>query len=180
MLAMYLMLGPCGARYSLDRVLKMRRGDTDDPPHSASANIAIRLMQLHLCIIYLFSGVAKMQGENWAAGTAVWWAVANYEYQSLDMTWLADLPVLVALLTHVTVFWETFYCCLVWNRYARPIVLWTAVGVHGGIALCMGMITFGLAMIYANLAFLRPETVRRWVDPLASRVSLALVGRRPS
>jgi hypothetical protein len=42
----------------------------------------------------------------------------------------------------------------------------------------MGMITFGLAMIIANLAFLKSKTVRRWVDPVASRVSLALVGRK--
>jgi len=180
MLAMYLMLGPCGARYSLDRIWRLRRGDDDEPARSISANVAIRLMQLHLCVIYLFSGVAKLEGENWSAGTAVWWAVANYEYQSIDMTWLADWPILVALLTHVTVFWELFYCCLVWNRYSRPIVLWIAVGVHGGIALCMGMITFGLAMIYANLSFLRPSTVRRWVVPLAGRLALVLVGKKGS
>lgn len=178
MLAMYLMLGPCGARYSLDRILRMRRGDTSYPAESVTANLAIRLLQVHLCIIYLFSGIAKVEGENWSAGTAVWWAVANYEYQSFDMTWLAAWPVLVAVLTHVTVFWELSYCCLVWNCYTRPIVLWIAVGVHGGIALFMGMITFGLAMIYANLAFLRPETVRRWIDPMAARVSLALTGNQ--
>jgi hypothetical protein len=57
-------------------------------------------------------------------------------------------------------------------------MIWTAVAVHGGIAMFMGMITFGLAMIFANLSFLKPETVRRWVDPVASRVSLALVGKK--
>jgi len=33
-------------------------------------------------------------------------------------------------------------------------------------------------MIFANLAFLKPETVRRWVDPLANRVSLAITGKK--
>ena len=178
MLAMYIMLGPCGARYSLDRLWRLRRGDASDPPASASANVAIRLLQIHLCVIYLFTAVAKLEGENWQAGTAVWWAVANYEYQSIDMTWLADWPVLVAVLTHVTVFWELFYCCLIWNRYTRPVMLLIAFAVHGGIALSLGMITFGFAMIYANLSFVSPETVRRWVDPIAGRVSLALVGRQ--
>jgi uncharacterized membrane protein YphA (DoxX/SURF4 family) len=178
MLAMYLMLGPCGARYSLDRLWRLRSGDYSDPPASTSANLAIRLLQLHLCVMYLFSGIAKIEGATWKLGTAMWWSAANYEYQSIDLTWLANWPLVVALLTHMTVFWELYYCCLVWNRFARPLVLWMAMIIHGGIALFMGMITFGLAMIIANLAFLRPETVRAWVDPLANRVSLALVGRK--
>lgn len=179
MLALYLMLGPAGARYSLDRIWKLRRGDSADPAPSTSANVAIRLLQLHLCVVYFFSGLAKLEGVTWKLGTAVWWTAANYEYQSLDLTWLlADWPLLVGLLTHITVFWELSYCFLVWNRLSRPIVLWLAVAIHGGIALFVGMITFGAAMIIANMAFLRPSTVRRWVDPLAARVSLALVGRK--
>ncbi|NOY30592.1 MAG: HTTM domain-containing protein, partial [Planctomycetes bacterium] len=132
---------------------------------------AIRLIQLHLCVIYLFSGLAKLLGENWQAGSAVWWSLANLEYQSIDMTWLAGWPVLVALATHFTVFWELFYCCLVWNRFSRPLVLWAAVAIHSGIALFMGMITFGLAMLIANASFLQPATIRRWVDPLAGRIA---------
>ena len=178
MLAMYLLLGPCGARYSLDRLWRLRRGDAAEPEPSVSANIAIRLMQLHLCVVYFFSALAKLEGETWKVGTALWWSASNYEYQSLDLTWLAGWPMIVAILTHMTVFWELSYAFLVWNRYTRPLMLWTAVAVHGGIALFMGMITFGLAMIFANLSFLRPETVRRWVDPIASRVSLALVGKK--
>lgn len=178
MLALYVMLGPCGARYSLDRLWRLHGGDNAEAPPSVSANIALRLLQLHLCVVYLFSGLAKLEGVTWKLGTALWWAAANYEYQSLDVTWLAGWPMLVAFLTHLTIFWELFYCCLAWNRFTRPVVLWIAVTVHGGIALFMGMITFGLAMIIANLSFLRPETVRRWADPVANRVSLALVGRR--
>jgi hypothetical protein len=174
MLALYLMLGPCGARYSIDALRKKRRGDTTPVPLSTSANLAIRLLQVHLCIIYFFSGLAKYTGENWHAGTAVWWALANQEYQSIDMTWLANWPVLVAIASHVTVFWELSYWALVWNRFTRPLVLWMAVFVHAGIALFMGMITFGLAMIFANLAFLSPQTVRAWFDPIAGRFARLL------
>lgn len=178
MIAMYLMLGPCGARYSLDRLWRLRQGTAANPQPTTSANLAIRLLQVHLCIVYLFSGLAKLEGTTWQMGTAVWWAAASYEYQSLPLTWLADWPMLVAAATHATVFWEIFYCCLVWNRFTKPMMLWMAVAVHGGIALFLGMITFGLAMIFANLSFLKPETVRAWVDPVASRISLALVGRK--
>lgn len=175
LLAMYLMLGPCGARYSLDRIRQLRRGDNSTPQPTTSTTIAIRLIQLHLCIIYLFGGLAKLEGDNWQAGTAVWWAVANFEYQSLDATWLAGWPVLVALATHATVFWELFYCFLVWNRFARPLMLGMAVLIHGGIALYMGMITFGVIMLIANLSFISPATVRSWVDPITRRLAKVLV-----
>src|SRR5262249_38878185 len=71
---------------------------------------------------------------------------------------------LAALLAHVTVFWETFNCVLVWPRLTRPIMLAIAVGVHLGIGLFLGMWTFGLAMLIANTAFVSPWGVRRILD----------------
>jgi hypothetical protein len=162
MLAIYLMLGRCGAFYSLDRLRARRRaGAPLGPPQpSIAANVAIRMIQLHMCIVYLFSGLDKLQGVHWWDGTAVWMAVANLEYQTMDMTWLAGWPNLVALLTHVTVFWELFYCVLIWHQAWRPVMLGLAVLVHGGIALALGMPTFGLIMLVGNMAFLTPQEVR--------------------
>ncbi|MEX2168760.1 MAG: HTTM domain-containing protein [Pirellulales bacterium] len=176
MLAMYLMLGPCGARYSLDRLWQLQKGFAPEAAPSIAANVAIRLIQIHLCIIYLFSGLGKLQGDFWWNGAAVWYSIANQEYQSLDLTWLANYPAIMDLLTHATVFFEVFYCCLIWPRLTRPWMLLGAVGIHGFIALGLGMMTFGLVMLIANLAFISPATVRRWVDPLARRISLAVVG----
>ncbi|MCO6456880.1 MAG: HTTM domain-containing protein [Pirellulaceae bacterium] len=170
MLAMYLMLGPSGAVWSVDRWLAGRRagGQLPGPEPSVGANVAIRLIQLHMCVIYLFGGIGKMRGELWWDGFAMWFAAANYEYQSLDMTWIGHLPLVFSLLTHLTVFWETFYCVLVWPRLTRPIALGMAVLVHGGIAIFLGMITFGTAMLIGNLAFVSPRTVRVVVGKLAS------------
>lgn len=162
MLSLYLIIGPCGAYFSVDRWLAKRKaGETlPSPEPSVAANIAVRLIQLHMCVIYLFSGLDKLQGLAWWDGTAIWIALANYEYQSMDMTWMADWPKLTSLMAHVTVFWEVFYCVLVWNRLARPVVLALAVLVHGGIALSMGMMTFGLVMLIGNMAFLSPDLIR--------------------
>ncbi len=167
---MYLMLAPCGACYSVDAWLRKKwaqRRETSgllrfmlpDATPSVAANVATRLFQIHLCMIYLFGGLAKARGELWWDGTAVWFAVGNYEYQSVDMTWMASYPMLFSALTHVTLFWEVFYCALVWPRLTRPIVLLIAVAVHGGIAMFLGMITFGVMMIVANMIFLEPEWI---------------------
>ena len=158
-LALYLMVGPCGDAYSVDSWLRRKSGGKATVP-SVSANIAIRLMQVHLCIVYLFAGLGKLLGESWWDGTALWGAFANQEYQTLDLTWLAGSIVLVNVATHVTLFWEISYIFLIWNRLARPIMLLLAIPLHMGIAICMGMVTFGLMMLIANLAFLPPEVVR--------------------
>jgi hypothetical protein len=159
-IATYLMIGSSGAVWSVDRWLARRRDANQPVKPSVSTNIAVRLLQLHMCVIYLFGGIGKMRGEMWWDGSALWFAFASLEYQSLDMTWTVRQPWLLALLTHVTVFWETFYCFLVWPKLTRPICLLLAVLVHAGIALCLGMKTFGLAMIIGNLAFVYPDTVR--------------------
>jgi hypothetical protein len=177
MLAMYLMLGPCGARYSVDRLWRLRRGGPTEVPSSTFANLAIRMIQVHMCIIYLFSGIGKLQGESWVTGEASWMSFAMLEYQSLDMTWLKKAPWLLEFMTHATVFWELSYCALVWPRLTRPWVLLMAVLVHAGIVLALGMPTFGLVMLIGNLAFVSPKTIRKFFDPIARRVSLAIVGK---
>jgi len=172
MLAMYLMLAPSGSVFSIDSYLRRRMLATrtttqfklwlfPDAVPSVAANIATRLAQLHLCVIYLFGGLWKARGTTWWDGTALWFAAANAQYQSLNLTWIGRFPVVFSVLTHLTVFWEVFYCALVWPKLTRPLVLAMAVAVHGGIALFLGMITFGTMMIVANAIFISPDWVYR-------------------
>ena len=171
-LALYLAVGPCGDAYSVDAWLARRRGR---PPRAASVsgNIAIRLMQCHLCVVYLFAGCGKLLGQSWWEGTAFWGAVANYEYQTVDLTWMANHMWIIELITHVTIIWEVGYAFLIWPRLSRPVMLLLAVPLHLGIALCMGMVTFGVMMLVANLAFVRPELIRRILPREAPRMNRA-------
>jgi len=172
-LAMYLVVGPCGAYYSVDRWLRGKRenreqrstGEAFETPPSTAANIAIRLIQCHLCVIYLFAGVGKLLGVSWWEGTALWRSLACYEYQSINMLWIAHYPSLINLLTHVALAWEVSYVFLIWPKQTRPLVLAMAVPIHLGIAMCLGMITFGTVMLIANLAFVSPVVVRKLLGP---------------
>ncbi len=174
--AMYLMLSPCGSWISVDAWIRKKLGQRVDDDRrmawlfpaatpSVAANVATRLFQLHLCVIYLFGGLAKARGTSWWDGTALWYAAGNYEYQSLDMTWISKFPRIASSLTLVTLFWEISYAALVWPRLTRPIVIAIAVCVHAGIAIFLGMLTFGSMMIAANMIFVRPE----WMLGLINR-----------
>jgi hypothetical protein len=166
MLATYLMLAPCGAAYSLDRLLARRRAGEELPPAepTVTTNVATRLIQLHMCIIYFFAGLGKLQGDTWWHGHALWGAVTNLEYQTVDITWLLDYPLLTAFLTQGTAYWELSFCVLVWPRLLRPITLAIALPLHLGIGICLGLMTFGLIMPIALISFVSPKLVRRLVE----------------
>jgi hypothetical protein len=51
---------------------------------------------------------------------------------------------------------------LVWSRLTRRIALVLAVAVHAGIAIFLGMVTFGVMMIVANGVFIDPDRVRKF------------------
>ncbi len=171
MLTLYLTIGPSGQTLSLDRWLKVRRLGSDAPPAAPgiSANLAQRLIQVHMCVIYFFAGIAKLQGSSWWNGEAMWRAFANLEYQSLDMTWLAWHPWLINLMSLVSITWEISFCVMIWKPLWRPLMLVGAVALHVGIGLCLGMWTFGLIMLVGCMSFLPNDAIRDLVAVISQR-----------
>ena len=129
-----------------------------------------------MCVIYFFAGIAKLRGESWWDGTAMWRAFANLEYQSADMTWLAWHPRLLNLATHVSVLWEISFAFLIWRPRWRPLMLAGAVALHVGIGACLGMWTFGLIMLVGCCSFLPGEVVHS----LAAAPSRPRASRAPA
>ena len=175
MMCLYLALAPCGAAMSVDGLIRKwrrrRNGLAMDvaPVRYASARMASRLIQLHLCAIYFWSGFSKLKGPTWWTGEAMWNVIANQEYQTIDLTWMAWTPWLPFLIAHVTIAWETFFIVLVWNRRLRPCVLAMGAAMHFGIGAFLGMWTFGLIMTFAYLSFSDPEIWRTRLTRLGSR-----------
>jgi hypothetical protein len=169
MLLLYLTIGGSGQALSADRWLAARRlgAGASRPAPSAAANLALRLINVHMCIIYFFAAISKLRGDSWWDGTAMWRAFANMEYQSTDMTWLAWHPLFLNLATHASVLWEISFPFLIWRPRCRPLMLAGAVALHVGIGACLGMWTFGLIMLVGCCSFLPGEVVRRLAAALS-------------
>ncbi|MFO0809900.1 MAG: HTTM domain-containing protein [Gemmataceae bacterium] len=168
MLTFYLMFAPSGAAFSLDR----RRARAAVPQTSWAANVALRLIQVHMCVIYLCAGLAKLQGNRWWDGTAVWLTMAMHEFAPFDVTWLGHLgDTFCLLLSNVgvllTLGFEIGFAFLVWNPKARPALLGLAVLLHAGIGFFMGMGAFGGAMLAGCLSFVDASAIRRVVARVA-------------
>lgn len=159
-LTLYLCLSPCGARLSLDSWLRNRYWPKRERLHASEfAGLAIRLIQVHFCIVYLWAGLSKLQGVSWWTGEAVWRAAANYEYQQVSLTWLAYVPWFVQLVSISTWAWELSFPFLIWSSKLRLPMLLVGLGMHVGIGMFMGMWTFGLIMCFGYIAFVPAKSL---------------------
>jgi hypothetical protein len=178
-LLLYLTIGPSGAAFSVDRCLarwwkRRRAGGTPLPPEppqpSVSANLAIRLLQVHVCIIYGMAGFSKLQGAAWWNGTALWSVLANFEFAPMHyvvyndfLRFLGKNQLVFELFmtggAFFTVAFEILYSFWIWGRTTRWIILSAAFLLHGVIGLFMGLQTFALIMLVMNMAFLQTHEV---------------------
>jgi predicted DCC family thiol-disulfide oxidoreductase YuxK len=137
------------------------------PIPTVSANLALRLLQLHLVVIYGLAGLGKLQGPSWWNGMALWGTMSAGEFVVFDFTPMARWPLLINFLTHASLALELLYPILIWIRITRPLMLVCAAAMHVGIAaMSPGLTEFSLAMLTANLAFAAGSWLRRFVvDP---------------
>ena len=150
----YCAVFPVGSAFSLDA---SRRGDVP----SVGARIALRVLQLHLCIAYFSSGIAKAAGEQWWNGEAIWRAVMRPGHVWLDFSWLASHSWLAVAAAWATLVIEIGYAFLIWPARTRRAWVAASIGLHLGIAIALGLVFFSAVMIALNLAaFVVPDVTR--------------------
>jgi len=171
MLTLYLMFAPIGTELSLDRWWRRRRtpdaaAGNDEAKKSVAANVVLRALQLHLCLIYLFSGLSKLAGGAWWNGTAVYTALMIPEATLFDMAWMARRDWLWLVLSNAgsfaTLALELGFPIFVWHRRLRPLMLASAIAMQVGLGLLLSLGAFQAAMFAALCAFFPPQALRRW------------------
>jgi hypothetical protein len=116
-------------------------------PEGPMAIGCLRVMQIHLCMIYLASGLEKALGRQWWNGEAIWQAVTQPAFRTFDLTWLARHPWIPMLAGWGTLLVEIGYAFLVWPRRTRTAWCVATIGFHLGLALFMGLVFFSSVMI---------------------------------
>ena len=178
MLTFYLMFAPSGAALSLDRWRRPAQ-----PSKSVAANVVLRLIQWHLCFIYLFSGLSKVAGAAWWNGTAVYGALMLQETTLFDMGWMASRDWLWMLLSHAgslaTVALELGFPVFVWHRRLRPLVLAGAITMQIGLGVLLSLGAFQAAMFAALCVFIPPHLLRQWCARTTDAGALRLKENRP-
>jgi hypothetical protein len=151
----YLMLSPLPDRYSLDWRLRELR-----PKNPQLLGFWHRMLQLHLCVIYFFSGLTKCLGGGWWDGSNVWRALIRPPFNVIDPEILVRSKSLFLVAGIFICLLEIGYPFFIWHNKTRKIWLIGICAMHVGIGLTMGMYLFAFIMIVLNVAAFGADLIR--------------------
>jgi hypothetical protein len=128
-----------------------------------------------LAIMYGFSGFAKLLGEPWRDGTAVYYVLRSPE---LSLPGLSPLlyqsAILIQVMTHLTLAFEISFPILVWIPRARWLVVLTAVAFHTFIGIGLGLMLFAVQALIFQLVLVGDapyQSLATWLDRLWRRAT---------
>jgi hypothetical protein len=149
----YVALAPVGRRLAVDACWRARRGL---PRASASAaGWPLRLLQLHVCAMYLAAGWSRLDRGSWLSGEMVEIALTSATHGRLPGDWSALAP-LLALATWVAMALELAAPVALWLPRLRRGVALALVLMHAGLELVTNVGWWGPVMIAGLCAFLLP------------------------
>jgi hypothetical protein len=159
----YLSFTNCTDYFSLkNRFFKPAQGHSATYFPDQLSTVFFRLMQIQICVIYMYTGFEKLKGNTWWDGTALWTVFANPQFSAFNLIWLKNFPLFFVVGTFVTVVFEIYFPAMVMNKKTRSYWLWTGVFFHLAIGITLGLMTFALIMISTYFLFIDRLTLRQW------------------
>ncbi len=148
----YLMLSPLPDRCSLDsRLVKTK------PKNPELLGFWRRVLQVHLCLVYLFGGLGKCLGSGWWDGANLWRSLTRPPFNLISPDVLIRFKYLLPVLGISICLIELGYIVFIWMKKTRSVWLVCILAMHVAIGLTMGMYLFALIMIVLNLAAFGPD-----------------------
>lgn len=143
---------------------------------SAAANLALRLLQVHLAIVIFTSALHKLQTSVWWAGAALWFPFFPPFETSLDQVLrlrdsIGPRPVMTffSLSAYLALAWQLSFPFVIWRPALRRLM------IAGGVVGCLGhwffydLPIFGPAILLSALVFMTPTEWRGLYELLRRR-----------
>ncbi len=181
LLAFWMMFIPVGKHYAIDALLERVRHynisqhlpdlRVKKEPRTVYA-FPVRMIQLQVALVYLFSGLTKLPGGVWLGGDAVSLALQLETFQRPLGRWVVtNTPYwLMQIVTWATVAVELLWTLLVFAPFLQPLLrrlaLFSTTLLHSSIALLMAIQNFLGALLSAYIMFLQPRTLKALDDRL--------------
>lgn len=177
LIAFLLCLVDSSRYFSLQRVARTRRsGHLTTSLANMLHNSGRFLIAWQICMVYAWAAFYKLGGSEWRNGTALYYVLHLEKF-----TWFPSLShaiasngVLVALLTYFTIAFQGAFPFLMWNERLKPYLVLTGIMLHVGIAVVMGLVSFSLTMIIADLSLLSDRQWFSLIETVRVRVTSVL------
>lgn len=143
----YLMLCPLPDFYSLDH--RLGKAPKADPRRIGFHQ---RVLQIHLCLIYFFAGIAKCLGAGWWNGDSIWRSLTRSPFDVIPAEFLLRWSSLLPLLGISICLLEIGYPLFIWLKKTRRLWLVSVLAMHVAIGVTMGLYLFALILIVLNVA----------------------------
>jgi Vitamin K-dependent gamma-carboxylase len=171
-LAFGLMFTRCGEMLSVDSWWKRKRHP--ELIRTEFAPWGQRMIQLQLAIAYWGASVAKLGGNQWVDGTAIYYSSHLQDFFRLPVGQLFDSLAVCQFLSWSTLVIETSLWSLIWFKELRYWVLLAGVCLHIGIDYTMSLPVFEMEFVAAYLVFIEPSDLKnlgRWIQSMFDQAS---------
>ena len=127
-----------------------------------------RVLQLHLSLIYFFSGLTKCLGPGWWNGESLWRALTRPPFDVVSADVLVRFKVFFPIAGIGVCLLEVAYPIFIWWKRTRIVWLISHSAYDAAIGLMMGMYLFAMVMIVLNLAAFGVDLLPRLRTPQSS------------
>lgn len=167
----FLMFAPAGAAFSLDRLLRVRRGLEPVEPASR-APWAQRMIQFELALLYFASFLWKIKGSAWRNGTALYYVMHLHEIHRFPLPAWIDHMAILRMGTWATLLLECSLGILIWFRPFRYPLLLLGLLFHLCLEYSLNIPMFEWDVLTAYVLFIDPADLARFATVVRNRISV--------
>lgn len=173
LILIYLCFAQLSAHWSLDARRAARRAAAGHEVRNGERlgwrvatvvhNGAVLAALFQVCVLYMASGLFKVQGQSWQEGTALYYMLQIETLQSWPS--LSHLvytnSIVLVIFAYLAVFTQVAFPFLMLNPVTRRLGLIAIIGMHVGIGVLLALPFFSLIMIVTDMLFVRDVSYRR-------------------
>lgn len=168
-LLFFAIFAPLGSSISLDKLIRRLKNlkNGKNPEKEKKPRWALRLMQLSIAFLYLFSAPAKWNDDfAWQNGMAIYYVSFSWFWFRFPGVNLLHNQVFSFLTTFGTLITELAFPYLVWFSKTRKYILVAIIVLHISLLFFMtfGIFFFNLAMLVSFILFIPSQTTQKFLD----------------
>lgn len=151
----FLIFAPAGAAFSLDRLIRVRRG-LEGVEISPRAPWTQRMIQFELSLLYFTSFWWKMKGNTWPDGTALYYVTHIHALSRFPLPAWIQYPAILKVGSWFTLVLEFSLGVLIWFRPFRYPLLLLGLFFHLSLEYAFNIPMFQWDVMAAYVLFIDP------------------------